>query len=77
MQHFSFTSKLDWGSYIFSDTKTVCKETGAVTCFTKFNSSEVAPFLYHTALYGIMSGLVLQTVTWICWINYRNGYLGL
>ena len=38
----TFSSKLDWGSYIASIAKTASKKTGALICFVKFVSPEVA-----------------------------------
>ena len=38
----SFSSKLDWGSYIISIAKTVSKKVGAVIRSIKFLSCEVA-----------------------------------
>ena len=41
----TFSSKLDWGSYIISIAKTALKKIGALICSMKFLSPEVA--LYH------------------------------
>ena len=38
----TFSSKLDWGSFIISITKTASKEIGALICSVKFLSPEVA-----------------------------------
>ena len=38
----TFSSKLDWGSYIISIAKTVSKKNGGLICSMKFLSSEVA-----------------------------------
>ena len=38
----TFSSKLDWGSYIISIAKTVSKKIGALVCSMKFLSPEVA-----------------------------------
>ena len=38
----TFSSKLDWGSYIISIGKTVSKKNGDLICSMKFLSSEVA-----------------------------------
>ena len=48
----TFSSKLDWGSYIISIAITASKKIGALICSRKFLSPEVA--LYHTALHGIL-----------------------
>ena len=42
MLGFSFSSKLDWGSYIVSIAKTVSRKTEALIKSIKFLSSEVA-----------------------------------
>ena len=42
----TFSSKLDWGSYIISIAKTASKKTGALIRSMKFLSPEVALYLY-------------------------------
>ena len=42
----TFSSKLDWGSYIISIAKTASKKLGALICSMKFLSPEVALYLY-------------------------------
>ena len=42
----TFSSKLDWGSYIISIAKTTSKKIGALICSMKFLSAEVALYLY-------------------------------
>ena len=66
MLELTFSSKLDWGSYIISIAKSASKKIGAL----------ILPYglAWNTFL---MSGLVLLFATWICWINYKNGYAGL
>ena len=60
----TFSSKLDWGSYIVSIAKTASKKIGALIHSIKFVSPEVALYLIKL-LYGhvwntvVMSGLVL------------------
>ena len=49
MLQLTFTSKLDWGSYIISIAKTSSKKTGALICYMKFISPEVA-----VPLHGIL-----------------------
>ena len=77
----SFSSKLDWGSYIVCIAKTPSKQNGALIRSMKFISSEVA--LYVSLPYDlawnnvIMSGLVIPVVIWIYCASYRNGYVGL
>ena len=41
----TFSSKLDWGSYIISIPKTASKKIGALIYFMKFLSPEVAFYL--------------------------------
>ena len=41
----TFSSKLDWGSYIISIAKTASKKIGALICSMKFLSPEVAQLL--------------------------------
>ena len=42
----TFSSKLDWGSYIISIAKTTSKKIGALIHSIKFVSPEVAQYLY-------------------------------
>ena len=42
----TFSSKLDWGSYIISIAKTTSKKIGALICSMKFLSTQVALYLY-------------------------------
>ena len=74
----TFSSKLDWGSYIVSIAK-----TASLIHSMKFLSPEVALYLYKSTIRPcmeycchVMSGLVLLVATWNCWISYRNGYVG-
>ena len=46
----TFSSKLDWGSYIISITKTASKKIGALIRSMKFLSLEVALYLYKSAI---------------------------
>ena len=46
----TFTSKLDWGSYIISIAKTSSKKIGALICSMKFLSPEVALYLYKSTI---------------------------
>ena len=50
----SFSSILDWGSYIISVAKTAFKEFGALICSVKFISSEVALYLYQSTIWPCM-----------------------
>ena len=47
----TFSSKLDWASYIIYIAKTASKKIGAVICSMKFLSSEVALYLYKFAIW--------------------------
>ena len=72
----AFSSRLDWGS------KTASKKIGALIRSMRFLSPEVAlyPHKSTTSLAwdtDPMSGLVLLATTLTCYINYRNGYVGL
>ena len=46
----TFSSKLDWGSYIVSITKTASKKIGALIRTMKFLSPEVALYLYKSTI---------------------------
>ena len=50
----TFSSKLDWGTYIVSIAKTASKKIGALICSMKFVSPEVALYLYKSTMYGIL-----------------------
>ena len=78
----TFSSNLDWGSYIASIAKTASKKIGALIRSMKFLSPEVALISINLP-YGhvwntvVMSGLVLLVATWNDSISYKNGYAGL
>ena len=60
----TFSSKLDWGSYIISIAKTASKKIGALICSMKFLSPEVALISIDLPIslawnIGAMSGLVI------------------
>ena len=46
----TFTSKLDWGSYMISIAKTASKKIGALIRSMKFLSPEVALYLYKSTI---------------------------
>ena len=46
----TFSSKLDWGSYIISIAKTASKKIGALICSMKFFSPEVVLYLYKSTI---------------------------
>ena len=50
----TFSSKLDWGSYIISAAKTASKKTGVSICSMKFLSPEVALYLYKSTIHPCM-----------------------
>ena len=67
----TFSSKLDWGSYIVSIAKTASKKIGALIRSLKFLSPEVALYLYKSTIRpcmntAVMSELVLLVATWNC-----------
>ena len=47
----TFSSKLDWGSYIISIAKIASKKIGALICSMKFLSSEVALCLCKSTIW--------------------------
>ena len=66
----TFSSKLDWGSYINSIAKTTSKKIGVLIHSMKFLSPEVALYLYKSTIPSCMeycchamSGLVLLIAT--------------
>ena len=50
----TFSSKLDWGSYIISIATTASKKIGALICSMKFLSPEVALYLYKSTIHPCM-----------------------
>ena len=54
MLGFSFSSKLDWGSYIVSIAKTVSKKIVPLIRFIQFVSPEVAVYLYKSTIQPYM-----------------------
>ena len=50
MLRLTFSSKLDWGSYIISKAKTASKKIGALIHSMKFLSPEVALYLYKSTI---------------------------
>ena len=50
----TFSSKLDWGSYIISIAKTASKEIGTLIHSMKFLSPEVALYLYKSNIHPFM-----------------------
>ena len=54
MLSLTFSSKLDWGSYIIPIAKTASKKIGAMICSKKFLSPEVAVYLYKSTIWPCM-----------------------
>ena len=50
----TFSSKLDWGSYMISIAKTASKKIGALIRSMKFLSPEVALYLYKSTIHPCM-----------------------
>ena len=50
MQGLTFSSKLDWGSYIISIAKIASKKIGILIHSLKFHSREVALYLYKSTI---------------------------
>ena len=67
----TFSSKLDWGSYITSIAKTTSKKIGALIRFMKFLYPEVALYLYKTAIH--------PCIEYCChvWVGVPSCYLEL
>ena len=70
MLGFTFSSKLDWGSYVISNAKTASKKIRALIRSMKFLSPEIALYLYKSTVRVwntvVTSGLVPPVATWIC-----------
>ena len=76
----SFSSKLDWGSYIISIAKTASKKIKALILSMKFLPPEVAMYLYKCTIRPcmecfVMSGLVLLAASSKCCRNAYEGQL--
>ena len=71
MLELTFSSKLDWGSYIISIAKTVSKKIGALIHSMKFLSPEVALYLYKSTIF-----LCMQYCCHV-WTGAPNCYLEL
>ena len=50
----TFSSKLDWGSYIIHTAKIASKKIGALICSLKFLSPEIALYLYKSTRQSCM-----------------------
>ena len=78
----TFSSKLEWGSYIISIAKTASKKVRNLIHSIKFFSCGLLCISINlTFSYAwntlVMSRLVFLVATWNCWISYKNGYAGL
>ena len=71
MLELTFSSKLDWDSYIISFTKTASKKIGALMRSVKFLSPQVALYLYNSTIRPCME--------YCChvWVGDANCYLEL
>ena len=58
----TFSSKLDWGSYVISISKTASKKIGALIHSLKLLSPEVVLYLYKSAIH--MYGILLSRLGW-------------
>ena len=67
----SYSSKLDWGSYIISIAKTASKKIGALICSMTFLSPEVAMYLYKSTIRPCME------YCWQVWAGASSCYLEL
>ena len=54
MLELTFSSKLNWGSYMISIAKTASKKIGALICFMRFLSPVVVLYLYKSTIYPCM-----------------------
>ena len=54
MMGLTFSSKLNWGSYIISVAKTASSKIGALVHSMKFLSTEVAMYLYKSTIHQCM-----------------------
>ena len=54
MLELTFSSRLDWGSYIISIANTASKKIGALICSVKYLSPAVALYLYKSTIWPCM-----------------------
>ena len=68
MQGLTFSSKLDWGSYIIFIAKSTFKKIGALIRSVKFFCLKVVLYLPYNHAWNTvaMPGLVLLIATWNC-----------
>ena len=69
----TFSSKLDWGSYIISIAKTASKKIGALIRSMKFFSPEVALYLYKSTIHPCMEYCChVWTGASSCYLEFLN-----
>ena len=71
----TFSSKLDWGSYIISVAKTASKKIGALIHSMKFLSPEVALYLLNLPYSHAWAGAL--AATWNCYITKLQKWIEL
>ena len=69
MLRLTFSSKLSWGSYIISITKTASKKIGALICSMKFLSPEVALYLYKSTINPCMEYCCISQAAPSCYLE--------
>ena len=67
----TFSSKLDWGSYITSIAKTASMKIGALIRSMKFLSPEITLYLFKSTIQSCME------YCWHIWVDNRSCYLEL
>ena len=78
MLELTFSSKLDWGSYIISIVKTASRKIGALILSMKFLSSDVALYLYRSTIRPCMEHCChVWAGVQNCLLSYKSGYAGL
>ena len=77
----TFSSKLDWGSYSISITKTVSKKIGALIYSIDFISPEVALYFYKSTIRPCMEycchAWAVAPSCYLELLSYKNRYVGL
>ena len=82
MLELTFSSKLDWGSYIAYIDKVPPRKLEpwfVLWSFFLLRLLCISINLPYAHVWNtvVMSGLVLLVATWNCWISYKNRYTGL
>ena len=76
----TFSSKLNWGSYIISIAKTASKKVEGLIHSMKSLSPEVALYLCESTIRPCMEyfcHIWAGALSWNGWINYKNRYAGM